>query len=672
MYITKIKEKFQNEFGQNWCTDLYNAPDSNYDSIKTSISSKLNSFAIDFFEAINLSVISGEYIVDTTFIDNLDSLLSLIFNIATLDTDNIDVNVIGKENVNALNTLVINSFRPHLMNAINHYKGLNKQVLRQSTVFDTQVILDAFKNERSEYTSSEFSTLISQTNDFISLNVKLAHIDHNLSVNPDILRELVLINISLIDKVNQSPSFYNILLDKCEFLKKKLIYRFNEDKKNYTYSFNFENIDLSTGKNEFKYFNEFYSITNLNHNLDNANNTECKKEFDRKVESALKKIATNQTIQFEDFHYLVKYYKDENKNEVKLNNLYEQFKALELPNSTNLIDKRAYQISSNYLFNNTVSFISKKDNISLEILNTYTSDLKFIQEQTKVFNYFPYLRICESLLKKIDLLLKPSINNNESLSDVKKILSLLEDLEKILYQNYEWCRNRNFQAFQVPLIECQKTVEGVTVFLSSSFILPINYAQVNKDILLVTSQILKYKTIYDYKFDINEDKEEINRIKDSINKTEKRSIEIISIFAAIVLFVSGSIQLFAKVESFKQSLLFMLVFAYALSVFVLLIWIITRENGFKYKKMPNIHRWLIAIVGVATIGSFILIQCNTNFQTVTQKSITNLKDSIKINILQDSLKKLKNKEEIDAFKPITNLSDSIKKPFSKVALKNKQ
>ena len=77
-------------------------------------------------------------------------------------------------------------------------------------------------------------------------------------------------------------------------------------------------------------------------------------------------------------------------------------------------------------------------------------------------------------------------------------------------------------------------------------------------------------------------------IKNRMEKADRRSIEILGIFAAIVLFSAGGIQIFrfeniTIVDAFK----FMLCFSYSLVLFIFLIWLITREN---IRSVTWIHR----------------------------------------------------------------------------------
>lgn len=77
---------------------------------------------------------------------------------------------------------------------------------------------------------------------------------------------------------------------------------------------------------------------------------------------------------------------------------------------------------------------------------------------------------------------------------------------------------------------------------------------------------------------MNKTKEEIEVLKSDIVDTEKKQIEILGIFSTMVLFVAGNIQIFTKVTSFATGLHFMFIFALCLSLFVLLIWIVSKSS----------------------------------------------------------------------------------------------
>jgi len=191
---------------------------------------------------------------------------------------------------------------------------------------------------------------------------------------------------------------------------------------------------------------------------------------------------------------------------------------------------------------------------------------------------------------------------DQDFDKIKAIIAELEVCIKKLFENYEWAADSNFLAYQLPFKECLVDApldnkETLSIFLASSFILPINFEKIRNEIQQIKTDFVKYKTMLDIHTSISAEKEEIKKIKIQIDQTEKKYIEILSIFAAIVLFASGEIQLFKDVQNPELAGRFMFMWGYGLAVFVLLIWMITRDYQIK---VSNIHWVLIVIFILAT------------------------------------------------------------------------
>ena len=89
----------------------------------------------------------------------------------------------------------------------------------------------------------------------------------------------------------------------------------------------------------------------------------------------------------------------------------------------------------------------------------------------------------------------------------------------------------------------------------------------------------KLNSYLEFSLFFNNETNEINKIKESVKGTEKRSVETLTIFTAIISFIIGNVALFQFIKTFYEALIFILIYVIALSVFVLLIFISTK--GFK-------------------------------------------------------------------------------------------
>src|SRR5690606_28075665 len=92
---------------------------------------------------------------------------------------------------------------------------------------------------------------------------------------------------------------------------------------------------------------------------------------------------------------------------------------------------------------------------------------------------------------------------------------------------------------------------------------------------------------------------QMRQIRKEVEKIDRRAIEIIGGFSAIVLFDSGRIQIFS-IDGIiiTDGLNWMLLFSYSLILFIFLIWLITRD-GLAIKGLSVIH-W-------AFLGGLILL-----------------------------------------------------------------
>jgi multidrug efflux pump subunit AcrB len=90
-------------------------------------------------------------------------------------------------------------------------------------------------------------------------------------------------------------------------------------------------------------------------------------------------------------------------------------------------------------------------------------------------------------------------------------------------------------------------------------------------------------------------------VQDELKENQKNNIQILAIFSGIVMFVSGSIQIFQHAESFKDAAMFMLLFAASLSLFALLIYALF-SNGKQIKLL--MLSVILAIILISCIGVF--------------------------------------------------------------------
>jgi hypothetical protein len=535
----------------------------------------------DAFEKLNLSVISGEYI-SSDVVESLDEIESFVNTIP----DFFSSNKTSNQDFQIDNLIDGNLIRP-ILQALKLYKGLLNIVNRILDDKPGKILFDTFHSVDNKSVKSDYLDLFEK-------NIKLAEADHKLQLSNEQLTELILISEEFKSQTQFKKYYYfEILIDKCNYLILKLHNRFEKDENNYLYSFNFQ--DKAVGEEEIPVgIFETFKTTSDNHYLSyHPKSVYCVnrlKDIDKKYGS--------DNITLTDYHFQIRRYKEVTGVEVQINNLIEEFKGKYVKVkkvNKRRFNRRAYDISYNYILNNKLSFLINS-NASSEKISDTLSEIEALQHDTGVPNYFPYFKYCKYIIGKLDSLFKSPDNH---LTEIKDLISTLDSYLKKAFEKIDDCKEQNFVAYQLPFEECLIPYSHggniISVFLSSSFYLPINYDKAKLSLDDLHNQRTKYHILFETHKVIEEEKEEILEIKADLDKKDNRSIEILSIFAAIVLFASGNIQIWKKEMPLRDALLFMLTFTYSLTVFVSLLWLITRKGA----KVSIIH-WVL-------IGGFILL-----------------------------------------------------------------
>lgn len=616
MYLEYCDDLLEQLFPESWELSCI-GPDKSDDDAILELTKILMEASTGFFKYLNLSLISGEYIFSETFNEKLDALEEKLNLIAEID----EVVLADKEYGAKFSHILYNGFVKRLNHSLKHYRGHQKKIERKYKEPSKQSLFEAISRKNFDIDPGVLSYIGRQLNDF-ELALRLSDIDHNLIVKPNKLQDLLLIYHTLEDKRKKNDLVVQLLLDKCSFLLKKVIMRFTRDPHNYYYALDFEDKLIEQEGFSAGAFQQFENSTKIHYP------TKDKKklfhQFEAFSKECLNKWREEDGLSFEEYHALVKYQKEYNHTSLeKFEVLVESFKRKRALCSNNHFDKWAFGASKVYIHDNLVSFKLKKQNYSIDDIDKIFIENKEIQGEENIKNYFPFLKISEILLQMAENELK---KNSNSYDEVNKIVGLLEEVEKEMFLCFEWCSDHQFIPYQLPFGECRKEVEvdgnKVDIFLASSFILPMNFEKVSNDLEEVRRKINDFKSKFDIHISITKEKQDIKEVKETIQRTDKRHIEILSVFSAIVLFVSSNIQVFSKAETFADALRFMLIFSYVLIVFVLVVWFITREKGFKLKEMPAMHKFVSILLFIATTFSLLIVFADMDMSHLRQ----NLKD----------------------------------------------
>ncbi|MGK6350372.1 hypothetical protein [Parapedobacter sp. DT-150] len=323
-----------------------------------------------------------------------------------------------------------------------------------------------------------------------------------------------------------------------------------------------------------------------------------KSEQRKRVQSIYEKLQANYC--YKDFHGLIKIYKDDTKNKEQTSNLLTEFSKKPVLSSLRL-DEYARKVTYSYLFNNDVSLQCENSKITYQQCVDLYDGIRNHQNINNVRNYFPWEKLAKTIGIKIEALLN-NLVDKEKYKQFKIFLALYSKTLGKFEETLKWSRFKSFLPIQMPFGECQSdyeiTIDGypkVKLFFFSSFLLPLNYGQTSRSKDELQLRKLKYDTLDSVYDKLQYVVEDVNESSAKMRNQERRSVEILAIFSAVALFSIGSIQIFSQKEVAYDPHVyyrFIMAFGYSLCLFVLLIWIITRDNI----KQVHIFHWIIVIL----------------------------------------------------------------------------
>lgn len=609
MYIDKCIEflKSENGFEDNWLTKFDFGEGKKDNSIKDFFGKINESFNL-IVENVNYSVLCGEYVRCHNFKEKVDDLTKIISDIQS------SIEVEGNEDV----TLELTSF--FVENFMVPYNFINRQLERLIYAVNKKVtkqvgrrLFSAEKINNNSQNNFQLSVQIKELVTITNKNIRIAIIDLDFAIDEKILSSFI-IDKKALEEISSDYTFLKILKDKYNYLIRKILYRIQQDKKySYQYAFDYQDKELIISDIPAGCYDCFDSITNK-HYIDIENNYS-----ESEIQLIKEKVSTNSEIKFIDIHHLTKVYKDKHSSydlvSKLVNRFNEKFDSEFNRIGTSKFDKLALEIMKNYMLNNEFSIFLEKQKITLDEIDDKLESIKSVQHETGIRNYFPFLKYSMFLVDKLNSEFK------EKEFNYLEACKLKEKFSKILketYDNLEWCKDRNFLAFQLPSEECVYEIEhesvSVKLFLSTSFVLPINYEKVQLELIELTRKEAKFQTLLEVNENLEKQKKSIFKLRENVEKGDRRSIEILGIFSAIVLFTSGSIQIFSIENiTFNDALKFMLAFSYCLVLFIFLIWLITREN---IKELTQVHKWFFIGLVITSLVSLSFVIYADNFKHI--------------------------------------------------------
>lgn len=430
---------------------------------------------------------------------------------------------------------------------------------------------------------------------------QITGIEHfKYSFSQKILADLIIYRKEL-DDYNIDNYNTDALKAKIDFLIRKLVFRIERQskKEEFSYSFDHNEENILSVENDFP----IQSLKNWDEVIKIHYGFTSNYKHDQRKRALLFQEAGSPT-NYQYFHACMKIYKDDSRSIEQVVNLIELFNNFAHPTSSRL-DKFAKHITSNYLFNNEVSIkieeekITKKD--FKENFRSFFNIIKNQQNQSFVLNYFPWQKLCQVLAQKIDFL-SNDLLNDEKFKVFESLTTLFVESLGKLEESFEWSKRKNLIPFQLSFDNCMSDYElksddygDFKLFFFSSYVVPVDYSYEKKALEDFQQKKIKFETLSATYSKLKTVVTEVEDIEDRLRNSERRSIEILAIFSAISLFSVGSIQILTNNAVANDPSLFykiVLSFGYCLILFVIVIWIITRNN---IKNVQWVH-WVLIII----------------------------------------------------------------------------
>lgn len=576
--------------------------DSNFKNFCEDLKIKEDKILIEVFALLNFSILEGEFI-QSNFIDLGEKIIKILGSFYKFpDLSFItDLEEEGKYNAFLSDLKFLNSFTNCIEEYINSAKFINR-IFSESQLNKNLVIdLSDKSSEIIEELNINDKKLEKILVQIFSQNLFLSRKEFTLRNNENNLEKLLnskhILNKCESDFPNDDINFktiLSILKDKITFLTRKLIIRkYQEPKSENQYyvllgkenNFNLENhkflLDIYKPWDEYSQ-QHFLSEKNL--------------IFERELNNFcdLNKIDKN----FWSTHRYAKKYKDLDKDLKKL----ETLSINSIIISNNDYNNFSQKISNNYLKNCSLSLSVEKEIITYNFdldnfLEKENRKINLIQSESIISNFFPFKKVASFIVSYInyfkDEIKKENLEDDKLKIVIEKIKNAnnhLTDITTKYKSNLLWCKNHFFYSYQLPIEESiynYKTENlELNIFSNSTFSLPLDFDELIKEVekleVYIENNENDIKSLSNFSSLFIRLNKKISEQEKDIKENSKKSIELLSVFTAILALIFGGISTASdeKATFENKFLTFISLFIVLFSFITLVKTFISKEKSF--------------------------------------------------------------------------------------------
>ncbi|KUY28524.1 hypothetical protein [Elizabethkingia ursingii] len=613
--------------------------------IKASFIQKKEFFFTDIIKSLCISVLCGEYIEFPELFDRLGESEKKIEEFPN-KTNDFPLDIQSQiYDISSAIIIVIEFYKDFIKEIENYYSEDRVKFLFQRNTLIQRELSKKTLHRETEYKINYFLNLLTITS-----------IDHFPSTEDKYILEIFKAEEFIENFKNHSfRDLTNVIDEKIKFLKFKWKERRLQENP-FMHSYLENGIhkkigEYNTSNNELCVWKEVISTQyELNQNGWKLILTDRVKLY--------KNNSISSFIKSFELHQLIKYFKDVSSNDKKLEEISSKLlKDKENISSLNFYDKYAVNIFCNYALNNEFSSYIEKES-SIENINSKYDDLNSKLSETTNNYFFKY----RYLSRVLDILL-PKINEIDKKVFIENYEVILDRCKSILneyYENINWSLTNFNYIFLLPISESKVRFEidgnDYDIFFASSFVLPPSSKKIKEDYSEVKEKFDKLYSYLDFSNFFSKEIDEIKAIKKELNDKEVKSIELLSLFTAVISFIIGGVSGFAFIKDLYTALLFFIVFTTSLLTFLLALFVCTRGKHVIKDNKKYIY-WIYSMFFIAILLLFIS-------NLIKLKFFNNKTDieRIEARLRNDSIKNLKKDLSIQNTYPVKVEIDTQKAP----------
>lgn len=306
------------------------------------------------------------------------------------------------------------------------------------------------------------------------------------------------------------------------------------------------------------------------------------------------------------FIFLMRYYAKKTKSIQQIDNLIKEFERHNnesLEESQNLVDRYACYLARNYMYNSRFSFLCKnKDDYSFERMKEDLEQIEAIQNETLIFNYHPYQKAIEFLIKELTHI----VNNSKEIKKCEENLEYLNQCFAKFKNNVGWCKENQPYYIQSRYKFSSIRIGNIDVFCPSSFCRPLKFKEIDEKLIQFNNEL----SFLNYQVKHLPDRVEWQEAKDKVERLERKNLETMGLFVTITTFLVGLLAIFIgnneKVSIFNK-LEYTSVLGMILMLFVCLGYFVVTD------RINRKRSWFFGVFAFLLVIAIIVAYCKSHF-----------------------------------------------------------